>query len=117
MIAFGPGVFPVCWEVPISVASEAPFLLLDGLPRDISTINLSEVEQITVLKDINSSMLYGSAAVNGVILVTTKRGQAHKKQIDVSGYYGVSVPKMLPKYLSSPDYMELYNEARGKRWA
>jgi TonB-linked SusC/RagA family outer membrane protein len=86
--------------------------IVDGLPRDINTINLDEVEQITVLKDINASILYGNAAVNGVILVTTKRGEAYKEHINVSGYYGVSIPKMLPKYLSSVDYMELYNEAK-----
>lgn len=86
--------------------------IVDGLPRDISTINLSEIDQITVLKDINSSVLYGNAAVNGVVLVTTKRGQPHKKQINVSAYSGVSKPAALPKYLPSADYMELYNEAR-----
>lgn len=86
--------------------------IVDGLPRDISTIRMSEVEQITFLKDLNSSILYGSAAVNGVILITTKRGQAHKKQINVTGYYGVSKPTALPKYLSSAEFMPLYNEAR-----
>ncbi|MCE5345419.1 MAG: SusC/RagA family TonB-linked outer membrane protein [Bacteroidales bacterium] len=86
--------------------------IVDGFPRDISTISLSEIDQITVLKDINSSVLYGSPAVNGVVLITTKRGQPYKKQVNVSGYYGISVPKALPKYLSSADYMELYNEAR-----
>jgi TonB-linked SusC/RagA family outer membrane protein len=86
--------------------------IVDGLPRDINTINLAEVEQISILKDLNSSMLYGNEAVNGVVLVTTKRGEPYKRRIDVSGYYGISVPKMLPKYLSSADYMELYNEAR-----
>ncbi len=86
--------------------------IVDGLPRDISTINLSEVDQITVLKDINSSVLYGNAAVNGVVLITTKRGQAHKKQINVSAFSGVSKPAALPNYLPSANYMELYNEAR-----
>ncbi|MEA4903685.1 MAG: SusC/RagA family TonB-linked outer membrane protein [Petrimonas sp.] len=86
--------------------------IVDGMPRDISTINLAEVEQITILKDINSSILYGSAAVNGVVLITTKRGNPNKKQIKVTGYYGTSVPTKLPEYLSSADYMSLYNEAR-----
>lgn len=86
--------------------------IVDGLPRDISTINLSEVEQITVLKDINSSILYGNGAVNGVIQITTKRGQAYKNRVNVSGYYGISTPAALPKYLSSADYMTLNNEAR-----
>jgi TonB-linked SusC/RagA family outer membrane protein len=86
--------------------------IVDGLPRDISTIKMSEVEQITFLKDLNSAILYGSAAVNGVILITTKRGQAHKKEMKVMGYYGVSKPAALPKYLSSAEFMPLYNEAR-----
>ncbi|MDP2336866.1 MAG: SusC/RagA family TonB-linked outer membrane protein, partial [Bacteroidota bacterium] len=86
--------------------------IVDGLPRDINTINLAEVDQITVLKDINSSIMYGNAAVNGVVQITTKRGQAYKKQASVSGFYGISTPKALPKYLPSADYMELYNEAK-----
>jgi TonB-linked SusC/RagA family outer membrane protein len=89
-----------------------PMYIVDGLPRDISTINLSEVEQITVLKDINSAILYGNGALYGVILVTTKRGQAYKKQVNVSGYYGISTPTALPKYLNSADYMQYYNEAK-----
>lgn len=86
--------------------------VVDGLPRDISSLNMSEVDQITVLKDINSSILYGSAAVNGVVLITTKRGQAHKQMVNVTGYYGISTPTQLPKYLSSADFMQLNNEAR-----
>jgi len=89
-----------------------PLFIVDGLPRDISTINLAEVEQITVMKDINSAMLYGNGAVNGVVQITTKRGKAHKKEVNVSAYYGISTPSALPKYLSSADYMTLNNEAR-----
>ncbi|MDD2283876.1 MAG: SusC/RagA family TonB-linked outer membrane protein [Paludibacter sp.] len=86
--------------------------IVDGLPRDISNINFMEVEQITVLKDINSSILYGSAGVNGVVLITTKRGKINEKKINVTGYYGISTPAALPEYLSSAEYMNLYNEAR-----
>jgi TonB-linked SusC/RagA family outer membrane protein len=86
--------------------------IVDGLPRDVNTINLDEVAQITVMKDVNSSILYGNDAGNGIILVTTKRGQAYKKVINVTGYYGVSIPTALPKYLSSSDFMKLNNEAR-----
>ncbi|WP_372935863.1 SusC/RagA family TonB-linked outer membrane protein, partial [Mariniphaga sediminis] len=93
------------------LGSNALFVV-DGLPRDISTIKMSEVEQVSVLKDLNSSILYGNSGANGVILVTTKRGEANKQRINVTGYYGISTPKLLPKYLSSADYMELYNEAR-----
>ena len=90
----------------------APLYIVDGLPRDISNINLSEVAQITILKDLNSSILYGNLADHGVVLITTKRGEAYKRKIDVTAYYGVSKPVELPKFLSSANYQELYNEAR-----
>lgn len=89
-----------------------PVFIVDGFPRDPSTLHPSEVEQITVLKDINASVMYGSAAANGVVLITTKRGQAYKREVNVTGFYGVSAPAALPNYLSSAQYAELYNEAR-----
>ncbi|MBL7969502.1 MAG: SusC/RagA family TonB-linked outer membrane protein [Prolixibacteraceae bacterium] len=89
-----------------------PLLLVDGLPRSLSNVSLNEIEEITVLKDINSAVLYGSEAVNGVIMITTKRGKSFKKEINVMGYYGIATPTALPEYLSSADYMELYNEAK-----
>lgn len=88
-----------------------PLFIVDGMPRDISNINLAEVEQIAVLKDINSAVLYGNGALNGVIQITTKRGEARKRQVKVSGWYGISKPKALPEYLPSADYETLYNEA------
>ena len=89
-----------------------PLFIVDGLPRDISLISMNEVDQVTILKDINSSVLFGSRAVNGVVLVTTKRGEPYKKEVRVSGYYGIDIPLELPNYLPSAEYMELYNEAR-----
>jgi len=90
-------------------------VVLDGIPRyskitDVN-INMEEVDQITVLKDASAVALYGTQARNGVIIITTKRGKAHKRDVNVSGYYGIGKPKALPEYLGSADYMELYNEA------
>jgi TonB-linked SusC/RagA family outer membrane protein len=90
-------------------------VVLDGIPRysKISEVNLNmeEIDQITVLKDVEAVALYGSQARNGVILITTKRGEAYKRDINVSVQYGIARPKALPQYLGSADYMELYNEA------
>lgn len=86
--------------------------IVDGLPRDISFLRASEIESITVLKDVNAAALYGSAAVNGVVLVTTKRGDTYKNTSDISFNYGVSTPRALPKYLGSADYMTWFNQAR-----
>lgn len=85
--------------------------IVDGFPRDASDINLEEVEQITVLKDGNASALWGTQAKNGVIIITTKRGQAYKRKINISVEKGMAKPIVFPKYLGSAQYMQLYNEA------
>ena len=86
--------------------------VVDGLPRDITSLRLSEIAEITVLKDVNASVLYGSAAVNGVILITTKRGEAFKNKSAFSANYGISTPRAFPKYLNSADNMTYFNQAR-----
>jgi TonB-dependent SusC/RagA subfamily outer membrane receptor len=88
-----------------------PIFVVDGVPRDALNINAEEVEQITVLKDVNSAILWGSQAKNGVILITTKRGQPLKRKINISAEQGMSAPVVLPKFLNSAEYMGLYNEA------
>jgi hypothetical protein len=57
-------------------------------------------------------MLWGSQAKNGVILITTRRGQPLKRKVEVSVEKGFQAPVALPHYLGSADYMKLYNEAR-----
>lgn len=87
-------------------------VIVDGLPRDASSLQVEEIESISILKDVNSTVLYGSQAKNGVILVKTKRGKAHKKIVNISLESGFNVPIVKPKYLNSRDYMTLYNEAQ-----
>lgn len=86
--------------------------IVDGLPRDLQGLRFSEVESITVLKDVNAAALYGSAAVNGVILITTKRGMQNKPTATISVNRGIYIPQSLPKYMGSAEYMEYYNQAR-----
>jgi TonB-dependent SusC/RagA subfamily outer membrane receptor len=85
--------------------------IIDGIPRDPSNFNVEEIDQITVLNDANAAVLYGSQAKNGVVLITTKRGQSSKRINNFSVEQGISNPIALPKYLNSADYMTLYNEA------
>ncbi|MES2775679.1 MAG: SusC/RagA family TonB-linked outer membrane protein [Bacteroidota bacterium] len=91
---------------------ENAMVLIDGISREYSDITLNEVQQITVLKGVNAVALYGSQAAKGAILITTKKGEANKRKIAVRVNSGISLPRALPKYLNSADYMELYNEGR-----
>jgi len=99
-------------ETGSGLSSGNALFIVDGLPRDIRSLRLSEIESISVLKDANAAVLYGSAAVNGVILITTKRGQAYKKKSNFTYNYGISTPRELPTYLNSADYMTYFNQAR-----
>ncbi len=86
-------------------------ILIDGVPRSLSSVRLREIEQISVLKDANAAMLYGVQAKRGVILIKTKRGEINKKRISTLVEFGIEKPISYPKYLGSADYMDVYNEA------
>ncbi|MBN2274230.1 MAG: SusC/RagA family TonB-linked outer membrane protein [Bacteroidales bacterium] len=91
---------------------EDALVMIDGIPRNFGDIRLDEVEQITILKGVNAVALYGSHAAKGVILITTKRGEANNRKVSVRASTGLATPKLFPEYLGSAEYMTLYNEAR-----
>lgn len=67
--------------------SSAPLFVVDGTPYagDITSINPSDIENVTVLKDATATSLYGSRGSNGVIVITTKRGKSNKnKEADIN---------------------------------
>jgi TonB-linked SusC/RagA family outer membrane protein len=86
-------------------------LLIDGVPREAGNILPTEIDQISVLKGANAVALYGSRAAKGVIYITTKRGGANDRRVDVRVNAGLNAPKAYPLYLGSAEYMSLYNEA------
>jgi len=88
-----------------------PLYVINGVPREGVDISLQEIEQVTILKDLSTMMLYGSHANNGVVLITTRRGSPLKKEVNFTAKSGINIPISYPKYLKAGDYMELYNEA------
>ena len=99
-------------------ASNNPLVILDGVPYDgsISDINPNDVESMSVLKDASASAIYGHRGANGVILITTKRGQAGDATIKFDARFG-SNSRLVPQYdvISDPGqyyeqvYKKLYN--------
>lgn len=87
-------------------------VVVDGLPRHHNNLMPEEIEDISILKDVNAAVLYGSRAKNGVILIKTKRGKALKKEAKFNLEFGLNTPIQLPKYLGSKDYLTLYREAQ-----
>jgi TonB-dependent starch-binding outer membrane protein SusC len=90
-----------------------PFILVDGIEAPINQVDPNDIASITVLKDAASASIYGSRASNGVILITTKRGNKDSPPtISYSGFVGSTEATILPKMVTnSAQFMELKNEA------
>lgn len=90
-----------------------PLYVIDGVAGgDINNLNPADIERIDVLKDAASSAIYGSAAANGVILVTTKQGKQGKVQVSYDGNIGWSNTYKLPQMLTAKQYMDVQNLVR-----
>jgi TonB-linked SusC/RagA family outer membrane protein len=109
-------------------ASSAPLYVVDGVPYDgaLSSINPSDIESMTVLKDASAGALYGARGANGVIMITTKKGKEGKTQVTWRSTIGWS-SRALPRYdlVGQKDFVQLTyeglrNEAifsNGMSWA
>ena len=74
-------------------ADNSPLIVLDGVPYSgsLSSINPQDIESTSVLKDANSTSLYGNKASNGALLITTKKGAKNRKpQISIDSRYGLT---------------------------
>lgn len=88
-----------------------PLVMIDGIQGDIQSVNQSDIESISILKDAASTSIYGSRASNGVILITTKKGRKGTREIVYDFNYGLQNPTNLPNIVDSWVYAELRNEA------
>lgn len=90
----------------------APLYIIDGVAGDINNLNPADIERIDVLKDAASCAIYGSAAANGVILVTTKQGKQGKIQVSYDANVGWANVYRMPKMLTAKQYMEVMDQVR-----
>ncbi len=82
----------------------------DGKTSALAAINPSDIVSMEILKDASATAIYGSRASNGVVIVTTKRGQAGRTHVTYDGYYALQqIPKRL-KTMNLREYAQLYNE-------
>ncbi|WP_230688305.1 SusC/RagA family TonB-linked outer membrane protein [Hymenobacter jeongseonensis] len=106
--------------------SGAPLFVVDGIPtysgnnsavanvpnNPLANINPEDIESIEVLKDASAAAIYGSRAIGGVILITTKRGRkGQAPRLSVDNWVGVTQPVRLIEVLNAQDYVTIKNEA------
>ncbi|MFP8489265.1 SusC/RagA family TonB-linked outer membrane protein [Gracilimonas sp. Q87] len=104
-------------------ASSQPLYVIDGIPvisesqslgantNPLASLNIDDIESVDILKDASAAAIYGSRGANGVILITTKSGQAGETRIDVSYERGYSTETNRVEFLNADEYVELFTEA------
>lgn len=105
-------------------ASNQPLYVVDGIPvtsqdqsmtaaanNPLADLNFNDVESVTVLKDASAAAIYGSRASNGVVLITTKSGQAGETKFSLSASTGFSEPTGKKEWLNGEEYLEVFDEA------
>lgn len=94
--------------------NQSPLILVDDIEfsyADFSTIDPNEVQSISILKDAATTAVYGIKGANGVVLVTTRRGQAGTPNMNLRTEFGLQVPTHVPKFLDAANTAMLRNEA------
>ena len=92
-------------------AGTGPLYVVDGFPEaDIQMLNPNDIETIDILKDASATAIYGSRGANGVIMVTTKRGNDGKATINLDINYGWQQVLKFPEYLTMQEQAQYYYE-------
>ena len=90
-------------------ADSAPLVIVDGFPEPegLSNVNANDIKSIEILKDAASAAIYGSRAANGVIMITTKSGNAEKPSYTLKAYQGGKYAYKLHDMITATDYLNL----------
>jgi TonB-linked SusC/RagA family outer membrane protein len=93
-------------------AGTSPIIIADGVEiGSINDINPGDMSSVEILKDAAAQAIYGARASNGVILITTKRGETGKARVNYSGFYGMQTVNKNFEVYSPDEYAQLKREA------
>lgn len=93
------------------LAGNEPLYVVDGIPTDnISNLNAADIESMSILKDASSSAIYGARAANGVVMITTKRGQSNESNLTLNTFFGASQLRQPIEVLTTKQYRALLRD-------
>lgn len=88
-----------------------PLVLIDGVERDMNTLDPNEIESFNILKDASATAVFGVRGANGVIIINTKTGAEGKPKINVTSNFAVQNPIRLPELLDAYNWAYWRNQA------
>lgn len=94
----------------LTEGGSSPLILVDGVERSFFQMDPNEIESVTVLKDASSTAVFGVRGANGVILVTTRRGEEGAARISVSSSVGIQMPTRTLEATDSYTFANAFNE-------
>lgn len=98
-----------------TLSSSQPLVIVDGIEQNWADINPNEIESISVLKDAASTAIYGSRGANGIILITTRRGQTGRFTVSYNSSLDLQNLAVVPEHMDTESYMRLQNVAYQNR--
>lgn len=95
-----------------SINDSNPLIVIDGVPTDLglNSINMADVERVDVLKDASATAIYGSRGANGVVMVTTRKGESGKGKLSFSANWAVQNVTNQPDMLNASQYAAYSND-------
>lgn len=93
--------------------SNDPLYVIDGIVGDLSGMNTADIASIEVLKDASSTAIYGSRGANGVVLITTRKGNSERKTISFDTEIGFATTPKRYNLLNAYEYAQALNDIRG----
>lgn len=99
--------------------SNDPLYVVDGYPMEggaFRLLNSSDIESIQVLKDASSTAIYGSRGANGVVIITTKKGQIGKPSVQLNAYVGFQQREKKIEMMNRDQYVQWFIDGRNQAW-
>lgn len=98
--------------------SSDPLYVVDGMPMPnaLNSISVNDIDNITVLKDVSATAIYGSRGSSGVVLITTKKGKTGQPAISVNSSVGMQqIARKIPM-MGKDDYLQLLLDSKNNSW-
>lgn len=95
----------------LTTANSSPLILVDGVERSFFNLDPNEIESVSVLKDASATAVFGVRGANGVILVTTRRGDEGAAKVNVTSSFGYQIPTRMIEFADANEWVSYYEEA------